>query len=146
MPFEINRREVEEIRILAPVGRFEAGEAVQCFREAIEAEIAAGRENVVLDFTEVEYIDSSALGCLVTAHTRFTKNGGRLPMFGLNDRGLELMVVTKLSTVFRIFDSEMAAVDSCFPGRTAKSFDVLEFVRVARQSREAARAKEASKA
>jgi anti-sigma B factor antagonist len=133
--FVIEQRETEGILVLAPKGRFVAGEPVSQFRETLDAALAAGRAYVVLDFRGVDYIDSSALGCLVTAHTRFAKTGGQLPMYGLNERGLELMVVTKLSTVFRIFDNEVDAVDSCFPGRTAKSFDVLSFVRKAREAR-----------
>ena len=95
--------------------------------------------NLVLDFRGVEYIDSSGLGCMVTSYTKFSKAGGHMPVFGLNERGLELMVVTKLSTVFRIFDNELDAVNACYPGRTAKSFDVLEFVRQAREQRQAKR-------
>lgn len=139
MPFSIERRESENILILALSGRFEAGEPVAAFRAEIERLVAEKRENLVLDFREVEYIDSSALGCLVASYTKFTKAGGQMPLFGLNERGLELMVITKLSTVFRIFDNELDAVNACFPGRTAKSFDVLEFVRQAREQRAARR-------
>lgn len=139
MSFEIQRREVEGILILAPQGRLVAGEPLTAFRSAIEEAQAGGRPHAVLDFTDVDYIDSSGLGCLVTSYSRFQKSGGKLPIFGLNDRGLELMVITKLSTVFEIYDNEMDAVNSCFPSRTAKSFDVLDFVRQQRASREAKR-------
>jgi anti-sigma B factor antagonist len=139
MSFTIQYRERDNVPILAASGRFVAGEAVEAFRTAVEESLASRGENLVLDFREVEYIDSSALGCLVTSYTRFAKAGGHLPIFGLNERGLELMVVTKLSTIFRIFDNEIDAVDSCYPARTAKSFDVLQFVQQMREQREAKR-------
>jgi anti-sigma B factor antagonist len=77
----------------------------------------------------VDYIDSSALGCLVMAHTKISRAGGAMSMFGLNEKGLELLVITKLATIFRLADNELDAVNLCFPDRTAKSFDILEFVR-----------------
>lgn len=136
MSFTLSYREKENVTILAPSGRFEAGEAVESFRAAVEKALAEKQVNLVLDFREVEYIDSSALGCMVASYTKFAKVGGHLPIFGLNERGLELMVITKLSTVFRIFDNELDAVNACYPGRTAKSFDVLNFVRQMREQRE----------
>jgi anti-sigma B factor antagonist len=136
MSFTLQSRDVENVTILSASGRFVAGEAVEGFRAFIEKALAEKRTNLVLDFREVEYIDSSALGCMVAAYTKFAKVDGHMPVYGLNERGLELMVVTKLSTVFRIFDNELDAVDACYPNRTAKSFDVLEFVRQMREQRE----------
>ena len=76
------------------------------------------------------YIDSSGLGLLVLAHSRAAKAEGKLPIFGLNRRGLELLVLTKLSTVFELYEDEVSAVNSCFPDRSDPSvFDILEFVR-----------------
>jgi anti-sigma B factor antagonist len=56
------------------------------------------------------------------------KAKGKLPIFGLNRRGLELLILTKLSTVFELYEDETSAVNSCFPDRTAKRFDILQFV------------------
>jgi anti-sigma B factor antagonist len=60
-------------------------------------------------------------------------------LLGLSKRGAELMVLTKLTTVFQIFDEEQAAINSFFPGREVKRFDILEFV----QSQEEAEPNEA---
>jgi anti-sigma B factor antagonist len=62
------------------------------------------------------------------AHSRAAAVEGRLPMFGLNRRSLELLVLTKLSTVFELFDNELDAINSCFPGRAVRHFDILEFI------------------
>jgi anti-sigma B factor antagonist len=90
--------------------------------------LSLGIRAVVLDCRETSYIDSSALGVLVLAHSRAAKMDGKLPIFGLNRRGLELLILTKLSTVFTIYEDETSAVNSCFPDRTAKRFDILQFV------------------
>ena len=128
MSFEIDRRERDGAVILAPRGRLVIGEPVESFRSALEELFNAAHIRVVLDFRHVNYIDSSALGCLVVAHTRFTKAGGAMPLFGLNRRTVELLVITKLATIFRIAQDEMEAVNLCFPGRGEANFDILDFV------------------
>jgi len=110
-------------------GRFVLGEPVEKFRARLEELIQAGKVHVALDMRHVEYIDSSALGCLVMAHTKITRAGGGMSIFGLNEKGLELLVITKLATIFRLAEDELDAVNLCFPDRTARSFDILEFVR-----------------
>ncbi|MBI5085920.1 MAG: STAS domain-containing protein [Acidobacteria bacterium] len=135
MSFEIQRREQDGVVILAPDGRLALGEALEAFRASMEGLLAEGATRVVLDFRRVDYIDSSGLGCLVVSHTRMARAGGAMPIFGLNRRALELMVITKLSTVFRIAESEMDAVNMCYPERQTKAFDILSFVEQQRKSR-----------
>ncbi len=129
MSFQIAQRERGGAAVLELEGRFVLGEPVERFRAQIEELIRAGRIHIVLDMTRVSYIDSSALGCLVMAHTKVARAGGAMSLFGLSEKGLELLVITKLATIFRIAGNELDAVNLCFPGRTAKSFDILEFVR-----------------
>jgi anti-sigma B factor antagonist len=128
MAFEIEEREREGIRVMALRGRFALGKPVEDFRTRLDATLAEGRAQVVLDLTETEYIDSSALGCLVVAYTRTHRAGGAMPMFGLTQRSIDLMVITKLSTVFRICPDEISAINACFPDREIKRFDILNFV------------------
>jgi len=115
--------------VLELSGRFVLGEPVERFRAVLEQLLAEGKNRIVLDMRGVDYIDSSALGCLVMAHTKVSRTGGAMSMFGLNEKALELLVITKLATVFRIAETEIDAINLCFPDRTAKSFDILEFVR-----------------
>jgi len=129
MSFQIAQRERGGAVILQLEGRFVLGEPVERFRAQLEELIRAGRVHIVLAMTHVSYIDSSALGCLVMAHTKVARAGGAMSMFGLNEKGLELLVITKLATIFRLAENELDAVNLCFPGRSAKSFDILEFVR-----------------
>jgi len=132
MSFSIEQRERDGVPILSLNGRLVAGDPVDQLRAKLlamlESAVSSGIRAVVLDCRETSYIDSSALGLLVLAHSRATKIEGKLPIYGLNRRGLELLILTKLSTVFTLFEDEISAVNSCFADRTAKRFDILEFV------------------
>lgn len=128
MPYPIHRRQRDGIVILAPQGKLVLGEPVETLRAAFEEVTAAGHTSIVMDLSEVDYIDSSALGCLIMAHTRVEKAGGAMPVFGLRKRTLDLLVLTKLTTVFRLADSEPDAVNLCFPDRQPRTFDILSFV------------------
>jgi len=129
MSFAVTQRERGGAVVLELSGRFVLGEPIERFRALLEQLLAAGKNRIVLDMRGVDYIDSSALGCLVMAHTKVSRAGGAMSMFGLNEKALELLVITKLATVFRIAETETDAINLCFPERTAKSFDILEFVR-----------------
>lgn len=132
MGFVIEQRERDGVPILALKGRLVLGESIETLRERLLALLKAspetGKTAVVLDCRDTSYIDSSGLGFLVMAHSRATQAGGKLPIFGLNRRGLELMILTKLTTVFELYESEIDAVNSCFPDRRVRHFDILEFV------------------
>ncbi len=122
------RREKEDIQLLDLEGRITAGEEVAAFRNLIDEEIAANHRRVVLNMAGVDYIDSTGLGSLVICFTRLQKAGGTLKLLNLNRRQIELLVLTKLTTVFEVFDDEQDAVNSFFPGRKIKRFDILSFV------------------
>ena len=89
---------------------------------------AGGVRNLVLDMRGVDYIDSTGLGALVVCATSLRKNGGNVKLLNLNRRNIELLVMTKLATVFEIFGDEQDAVNSYFPDRKIKTFDILDFV------------------
>lgn len=128
MPYPIHRRERDGVVILAPQARLVLGTPVETLRAAFEELTAAGHSRLVLDLSEVDYIDSSALGCLIMAHTRVEKAGGAMAIFGLRKRTVDLLVLTKLTTVFRLAENELDAVNLCFPGREPRKFDILSFV------------------
>jgi anti-sigma B factor antagonist len=60
--------------------------------------------------------------------TSLRKHGGNMKLLNLNRRNIELLVMTKLATVFEIFNDEQDAVNSYYPDRKIKSFDILDFV------------------
>jgi anti-sigma B factor antagonist len=79
--------------------------------------VAAGERNVLLNLARVDHIDSSGLGELVAGHATLEKNDGEMKLLNLTDRVVELMMITKLLTVFDVFDNEEAAVASFSVGQ-----------------------------
>lgn len=128
MSFEITEKEREGISILSLKGRLTVGEA-STVREKVNQLVAAGRINIILDLSNVDYIDSTGLGSLVICFTTIKKAGGALKLVNLNKRNVELLLLTKLHTIFEVFSDELDAVNSFFPDREIKRFDILSFVK-----------------
>jgi anti-sigma B factor antagonist len=128
MGLTVSQREKEGIAILDLAGALTAGDAATELRRTLIETVSAGRNNVILNLASVDYIDSTGLGSMVVCFTTLRKSGGRLVLLNLIRRHLELLVLTKLSTVFEIFDDEQNAVNSFFPNRHIRHFDILSFV------------------
>ena len=124
---DIQVRQKEGIAILDVNGRLAVGGA-STLREKVTEEMAQGQNKVILNLKEVDYIDSTGLGTMVICYTTLSKAGGNLKLVHLNRRNIELLLLTKLSTVFQIFGDEQDAVNSFFPDREIKRFDILNFV------------------
>jgi anti-sigma B factor antagonist len=125
---EIQQREREGIAILDLKGRLTVGQPATALRSAITKLAASGSNKIILNLDDVDYIDSTGLGSLVICYTGLQKGGGGLKLLNLNRRNLELLVLTKLSTVFELFNDEQDAVNSFFPNREIKRFDILSFI------------------
>ena len=128
MSLEIHQHVREGIDILDLKGRITAGPEATALREKIAALSSAGQKNIVLNLADVDYIDSTGLGALVLVANTLRKVDGNLRLLNLNRRNIELLVMTKLATVFEIFNDEQDAVNSFYPDRKIKSFDILSFV------------------
>jgi anti-sigma B factor antagonist len=128
MSLEIHQREREGIAILELKGRITVGAEASALREKVTSLIAAGERNLVLEMAGVDYIDSTGLGALVICVTTLRKNGGNVKLVAVNRRNIELLVMTKLATVFELFTDEQDAVNSYYPDRKIKTFDILDFV------------------
>jgi anti-sigma B factor antagonist len=133
MPLEINEREREGITILELTGRITVGPEASALREKCAELGAAGKRNLALELSNVDFIDSTGLGALVKSATDLRKIGGNIKLVNLNRRNIELLVTTKLDTVFETFTDEQDAVSSYFPERKVKSFDILDFVKKMRE-------------
>lgn len=134
MALDIEQREREGIVILDLKGRLIVGEPVAALREKIRELCERSSANIILNMAGVDYIDSTGLGGLVISYTSLKKSGGQLKLLNLNRRNIELLVLTKLTTVFEVFDDEQDAVNSFFPNREIKRFDILSFVRQQEES------------
>jgi anti-sigma B factor antagonist len=128
MALEIQQREREGIVILDVKGRVTVGQEATTLRDKITELNHAGARNVVLNLEGVDYIDSTGLGALVICATSLRKNGGAMKLLNVSRRNIELLVMTKLATVFEIFNDEQDAINSFFPDRKIKTFDILSFV------------------
>lgn len=113
--------------ILDLKSRLVAGEESTQLRDTIKG-MATGPVNVILNLADVDYIDSTGLGGLVICFTTVRKAGGMVKLLNLTRRNIELLVLTKLETVFQVFTDEQDAVNSFFPDREVQRFDILAFV------------------
>jgi len=128
MDLSLTERTKEGIVILDAKGQIVAGDGADRLRERLKALAEAGSTNAILNLAHVDYIDSSGLGALVMSFSALRKKEGTLKLLNLTRRNVELLVLTKLETVFEVFDDEQSAVNSFFPNREIKRFDILSFL------------------
>jgi anti-sigma B factor antagonist len=133
MSLEIEPRDREGITILELKGRITMGDEVTSFRQQVRALAQTPDSKVILNMQQVDYIDSTGLGAIVMGSSAVRGAGGTIKLVNLNRRNVELLVATKLATIFEIFNDEQDAVNSFFPGREIKGFDILEFVKTQKQ-------------
>ena len=128
MSLDIGKEVREGIVILEVKGRLIVGDPVTKLREEVSRSIGIGSANIILNLKDVDYMDSTGLGGMVICFTGAQKAGGALKLVHVNKRNLELLELTNLMQVFSIFADEQDAVNSFFPGRAVKSFDILSFI------------------
>ena len=81
-------------------------------KDKIHSLIQQGHKNLLMDLSDVTYVDSAGLGQLVQAYATTKNRGGTLKLLNVTKRLRDLLVVTKLLTVFDTYDSEPAALAS----------------------------------
>ena len=128
MPLEINQRQREGITILDLKGRITVGPEAGALREKVAELDQANDRKLAFNMAGVDYIDSTGLGALVVCATSLRKKNGDVKLVSLNRRHIELLVMTKLATVFEIYPDEQDAINSFYPDRENKTFDILDFV------------------
>src|SRR5271156_2698036 len=134
MDRRLTHREKEGIRIVDLRGQLKAGDSESTLRSGINALARDDVVNIVLNLAKVTKIDGDGLETLVLCHTQIRKSGGALKLARLNIEHLSLNVLTKLNTVFEVFADEQDAVNSFFPGRATRHYDVLEWVQEQEQA------------
>ena len=115
----ISTREVKGITVIDIEGRIALGDSSAKLHQALKGLVEDGKKQVLINLAKVTGIDSSGLGTLVAGYTTIERAGGQLKLENLSDRALELMTITKLFTVFEIFDDENTAIDSYGRGEAA---------------------------
>lgn len=132
MNLEIEHRERDNIHILDMRGRIVMGQEAGQFRAAMEPLLLGNPPRIVIGMERVDYVDSTGLGALVVCSSAARKAEGAVKLLKTNFRNLELLVTTKLETIFENYLDEQDAVNSFFPERNIKKFDILAFVRAQR--------------
>ena len=112
MSVKLTTRKVGDVSVIDAVGRITLGEGASSFRDTIREMVAGGDKKVLLNLGDVTYVDSSGIGELVSGFTTVTNQGGQLKLLNLTKRIQDLLQITKLYTVFEVFDDEAEAVRS----------------------------------
>jgi anti-sigma B factor antagonist len=105
-------RQVDGVTILDLSGRITLGEGSVVLRDTVRDILGKGNKRILLNLGEVNYIDSSGIGELVSAFTTVRNQGGELKLLNLTKKVHDLLQITKLYTVFDVKDDEAAAVKS----------------------------------
>ena len=112
MSMNIKIRHVEGVTVMDLSGRITLGEGSVALREAVREALAAGSKNILLNVADVNYVDSAGLGELVGAYTSVKNAGGNLKLLNISKKIKDLLVITKLLTVFEVRDDEKEAIAS----------------------------------
>ena len=92
------------LHVLKAKGEFVGGKETDLLRDTLAAEAEAERDRLLIDLENVRYLNSTALGVLISAHTNFSKRGGVLALCNVSEGITNLFVITKLSKVFNVYN------------------------------------------
>jgi anti-sigma B factor antagonist len=108
----ISERMAGDVTILDMSGKITIGEGSVALRGAIRRLLEEGKKKILLNLAGVNYIDSSGIGELVSSYTAINKESGELKLLNLTQKLQDLLTITKLLTVFDVFESESEALNS----------------------------------
>jgi anti-sigma B factor antagonist len=109
---KVSTRQVGDVSVVDVSGRITLGEGSSTLRETIREVISKGNKRILLNLEDVSYIDSSGIGELVSGYTTVANGGGHLKLVNLNKRVKDLLQITKLYTVFEVYEDEATAIRS----------------------------------
>lgn len=109
---KIEKRTVGDIQILDCSGKITLGEGTMAIRNTVMDVLKDGGKKIIVNLADVNYIDSSGIGELVRTYITVSGGGGQLKLLNLTKKIQELLQITKLYTVFQVFDNESAALAS----------------------------------
>jgi len=109
---KMTTREVDGVAVVALDGRIVLGEESNALREKVKSLVAEGKKKIVLNMENVSFIDSAGLGTLVAAHHSAKGQGASLRLCHLGAKFSEVLQITKLMTIFEVYNTEAEAVAS----------------------------------
>ncbi|MGH9782895.1 MAG: STAS domain-containing protein [Terriglobia bacterium] len=112
MSIKLTTRQVGDVSVMDVAGRITLGEGSSALRDALRDLVGKNHKKVLLNLSEVTYIDSSGIGELVSGFTSVSNHGGQLKLLGLTKRVKDLLQITKLYTVFDVHEEEAHAIRS----------------------------------
>ena len=148
MSMKVATRQVDGVTILDLSGRITLGEGSVTLRDAVHDVLAKGSKKILLNLDDISYIDSSGIGELVSGFTSVRNAGGELKLLNLTKKVHDLLQITKLYTVFDIWDNEASAISafkqiahasSCRPHENTRPPDHPAAVLVSRHPRSTSR-------
>jgi anti-sigma B factor antagonist len=119
MSLNVKTRKVDGIVVVDMSGRLTIGEPVLLLRETLRVQVNDGVRHLVLNLGEVSYIDSSGLGELVSAYTTVRNKQGDIKLLNLTTKAKDLLQMTKLLTVFDVYEDESKAVNALKGSKTS---------------------------
>lgn len=112
MSVVLTSRKVNDVSIIDVSGRITLGEGASALRNGLLAMTREGKRKILLNLLDVSYIDSSGLGMLVSNFATVANQGGQLKLVNVTNRVKDLLLITKLYTVFEVYDDEKTAIHS----------------------------------
>ncbi len=112
MSVELNYRQIGDVSVVDVSGRITLGDGSSTLRNALREMGGKGQKKILLNLAGLTYIDSSGIGELVSAYATLANQGGRLKLLNLTDRVKDLLLLTKLYTVFEVYTDEAKALAS----------------------------------
>jgi anti-sigma B factor antagonist len=109
---EVTERQAGDVTILDMSGAVRMGQGSIALRDSIRRLVDNDRKKILLNLAGVNYVDSSGIGELIANYTTLSKVGGQLKLLNLTDRIQNLLVITKLLTVFDVYEAEADALNS----------------------------------
>jgi anti-sigma B factor antagonist len=108
----IRERQAGDVTVLDMDGKITIGEGSVALRGAVRRLIEEGKKKILLNLSNVGYVDSSGIGELVSSYTTVNREGGQLKLLNLTQKIQDLLAITKLLTVFDTYDDESTALNS----------------------------------
>jgi anti-sigma B factor antagonist len=109
---DVKERQAGDVTILDMSGAVRIGQGSVALRDSVRTLVEGGKKRILLNLSGVNYIDSSGIGELIANFTTVSREGGQLKLLNLTDKIQNLLVITKLLTVFDSYDNEAEALNS----------------------------------
>jgi anti-sigma B factor antagonist len=108
----MKQRQVGSIVVLAPKGYLTGGDETDELEQTIKSLVDSGNKHLVINLAETQFLNSTALGVLISAHSNYVKRDGQVKLCSVDKRIENIFVITKLSLVFDVYTSEEQAIAS----------------------------------